>query len=179
MAPKKLISVLVFIIFASGCNNQKVKLKESVSINFRRSYAYYVDRLDLVVSPEDTIPGLDFISPSKDSSILNYLNDLGLVDSISFLIQKVENLAKDTILANLPNKEKIKFYIERDPYFNILIINVEQGKSKDTVKIESTSASPKLLYFDAFKNYGQRLLVYDPWYFVNGDMYTLRVFEIK
>ncbi len=169
----------MIVICLAACNDRKVHLKETVSINFRISYAGLANVPDYIELPEDTIPKLDYIEPSKDSSVLNYLADLGLVDSNKFIIRKAEDLAKDTIITNLPNGEKVKFYFDTSPTLDTRVIKIEQGRSKDTIEIERRSLVPKLICFGAFKDYRQRLLVYDSWYFMNGDMYTLTVYDIK
>lgn len=178
MIPRTLIFIAL-ISCTAACSDHKAHLKESASINFRRSYASLANIPDPIELREDTIPGLDWIEPSEDSSIVNYLTDLGLVDSNKFIIQKATSLAKDTVFANLANGEKVKFYLEYNINPDTQVVQIEQGSSNDTIQIERMSLEPRLFYFDAFKKYGKRLVVFDQWYFMNGDMYTLRVFEIK
>lgn len=179
MISKYLIAFFLIIIFATACGNRSGHLTESVEINFRRSYATLLYSENHTELPEDTIPVLDFIIPGKDSSILTYLTDLGLVDSNRLNVNRVVSVIKDTVSTKLSNGKSIKYYIQLNSDSDKQIIKIEQENSGDTIQVRKVSIAPKLLYFDTFKNYGRRLIVFDPWYFVNGDMYTLRVFEIK
>lgn len=135
---KKTIAILLFLIFLTGCNNQNLTYKETVTNYYNAFDSSDYNEIRKRISDSITIIGGDYVMPfTRDSFHEQFRWDSVFKPSYKILEIEDEN---DKIIATVASKSSRYEFLKNNPLTTKFRISFKSGKISKIETLESINA---------------------------------------
>jgi hypothetical protein len=158
---------------------EPLSIKDIGEIRFRRSYAGHEHWSDSYLdSIFTTNPSLDILDTTNIEAF-NILTKEGFVVGNDLIIDKLSEQLQDTLLLVDDNRETITITVEFDSVLGSRIVQALKAKTKYKIPFDAHGIGNERLKKIIMPNGSVQFLALSYWYFMNGDMFSLHLFELE
>lgn len=147
-------------------------------IQFRRSYANHLHMSDSAFdSLVKSNPEFDNFLNGAKPELHQYLEKFGFSFKNKLLINKLDTLLHDTLLISKTNGAKYSLFPTLDIKTKKTFLTILGKNCQDSIYLDQTPSPPRFRFINFEPENKKFILVYWQYYFMNGDMFDIALFE--